>query len=378
MTLSQHVADAQGPNILYRNDGGLQFTNVAQSLAVDGADTGVGVVCSDIDNNGWVDIFTGNRSSHPNWLYMNSGGVFTEMSQQAGITSVGLGMGVMAFDYDNDLDMDLYWTVWPGSIVPLVPNALYENLGSTLFAEVAQESATENTSGWGISCNAADIDLDGWQDFFVTNGFAAITTANVLFHNGRDGTFEDLTAALEGGGLFDGRGAAFADYDGDGDLDLCVTAGPSGQNRLWRNDSRTHNHWLVLELAGSSSNRSAVGARVEVQTAVRTIVKEVSGGAGRGSFNSLPLEFGLGQAESVSMVSVRWPNGFVQRLSDIEVDSYVRVAEADLVGEPVVDFFDLDFLSDEWGSPSSIADLNDDGTVDRIDLTILINNWTMP
>jgi hypothetical protein len=234
-------------------------------------------------------------------------------------------MGVISFDYDNDLDFDLYWIAWPGDGVP-VPNAFYRNEGGAVFVDVAAETGTLDPLGWGISAGIGDIDLDGWMDFFVTNGFSPSSTANVLFRNRRDGTFEDVTETL-GGGRFDGRGVAFADYDNDGDLDVIVTSGPTATTRLWRNDSTTGHHWLTLNLRGTVSNRSAIGARVEVQTPLRITVQEVSGGAGRGNQNSLPLEFGLGRAENVMRVTIRWPSGLVQVIENVEVDRRLTIVE---------------------------------------------------
>jgi len=312
---------AIGPNILYHNEGGLRFRNVAAALGVDQDDQGVGVVALDLDDNGWPDLFTGNRSGNPSNLYLNHGGEFEDIASSAGITARGLGMGVAAFDADNDLDFDLYWTSWPE-----VANALYENQGGLEFDNVAQASGTDDPLGWGISVNAGDVDLDGWQDFFVTNGFSSSSAPNVLFLNDRDGSFSDTTEAI-GGGDFDGRGVAFADFDSDGDLDLVVTADAGQATRLWRNDSATGNHWLGLRLRGTESNASAIGARVVVKTAAGAMVQEVSGGAGRGSQNSLPLEFGLGSATLVEELVVRWPKGTVQTFRNVAVDQYLELTE---------------------------------------------------
>jgi len=312
---------AIGRNILYRNLGDLQFRNIAGSLGVDQDDQGVGVVAADIDDNGWPDLFTGNRSSDFSNLFLNHGGVFEDIAVEAGITSRGLGMGVAAFDADNDLDLDLYWTSWPE-----VANALYENRGGVLFENVAASSATDDPMGWGISVNAGDVDLDGWQDFFVTNGFSQSSGPNVLFRNLGNGAFADITATL-GGGAFDGRGVAFADFDNDGDLDLIVTAGMNEPNRLWRNDSPTGHQWLGLRLQGRRSNGSAIGARVVVTTVEGSYVQEVSGGAGRGSQNSLPLEFGLGSATVVDELTIRWPSGTVQTRRNVVVDRYLTITE---------------------------------------------------
>ncbi len=317
--------NAIGPDILYENLGGLQFQNVSAAVGISAnSGTGVGVVCSDIDDNGYVDIFTGNRSGDLNRLFMNAGGVLTDVSATAGINKTGLGMGVLSFDYDNDLDFDLYWTTWPTQT-----NAMYENLNGlgTSFAEITAAAGTLDATGWGISCNAGDIDNDGWEDFFVTNGFSATTTPNVLFHNNGDGTFSDQTAWLEGGAAFDGRGVAFADFDNDGDLDLCVTADAGEPTKLWRNDTVTGHHWLTLKLVGVRSNRSAIGARIEVTTDLRTTVKEISGGAGRGSFNSLPAEFGLATATFIDKARIRWPSGLVQIENGVAMDQILTVVE---------------------------------------------------
>ncbi len=317
--------NAIGNDILYHNLGGLNFINTAADFGIDAnSGQGVGVVASDLDNNGWVDLYTGNRTGHPNLLFLNSGGVLVDATTGSGIDKVGLGMGVLAFDYDNDLDMDLYWTAWPDPSFD--DNALYENLTGSTFAEVSLSSGTRDPDGWGISCNAGDIDNDGWEDFYVTNGFDDTSTPNVLFRNEGNSTFSDATGSV-GGGAFDGRGVAFVDYDNDGDMDLMVTADINYPNQLWRNDTVSSNHWLTLNLMGTQSNRSAVGARIEVTTDVRTVVKEVSGGAGRGSFNSLPVEFGLGAATEVTSVFIRWPSGTVQTISGVAMDQSLTVTE---------------------------------------------------
>jgi len=319
--------NAIGPDILYRNLGNLVFANVAGALGIDNPGQGVGVVATDLDRNGWIDLFTGNRSLDPNRAYLNDQTILTDVTSN-GIGEFGLGMGVLSFDYDNDLDFDLYWTSWPGtSPGGPQPNALYENLDGANFANVASASGTLDPGGWGISCNAGDVDNDGWEDFYVTNGFSDNTTPNVLFRNNGNGSFSDATS-LVGGGAFDGRGVAFADFDNDGDIDLCVTADAGHPTQLWRNDSSTGNHWLTLELEGRCSNRSAIGARVVVKTDLGSYAKEVSGGAGRGSQNSLPVEFGLGAASAISEVRIFWPSGIVQTLAGVALDQILPVLES--------------------------------------------------
>jgi hypothetical protein len=326
--------NAIGDDILYRNNGDLTFTDVAMDVGItDIGGQGVGVVATDLDKNGWIDLFTGNRSDDPNRLYLNFEGEFTDVTTSAGITLTGFGMGVHAMDYDNDLDMDLYWTTWPNAQMSTAePNALYENDGTgTSYTQVAGPTMTEDRPGWGISNNAADIDNDGWEDFYVTNGFDPTTGDNVLFHNQGDGTFADVTDAV-GGGDFDGRGVAFADYDNDGDMDFVVTGGfrsgvSNDATEFWRNDSSNTNHWITLKLEGVQSNRSAFGARIEVTTDIRTTMKFVSSGEGRGSFNSLPVEFGLGQATEIQKIDIFWPSGITQTITNPAMDQILEVVE---------------------------------------------------
>jgi len=316
--------NAIGLDLVYHNLGGLRFEEVAAEVGVVSPGLGVGAVATDVNNDGWIDVFTGNRSFAPNLLFINQGdGQFVPLPTSSGIDRVGLGMGVHSFDFDNDLDLDLYWTVWPG-----VANALYENLGDgSTYQDIASSSGTEDRPGWGISNNTGDIDNDGWEDFFVTNGFSDTTGPNILFRNNADATFSNLQNALPGGLDFDGRGAAFADVDNDGDVDLLVTADAGESSRLWRNDTPTSNGWITLALTGRESNRSGIGARIEVETDLRATVKEVSGGAGRGSQNDLPVEFGLGEASEVKRVTIFWPSGIVQDLRDVGMNQRIDVVE---------------------------------------------------
>ncbi len=379
--------NAIGNDILYHNLGGLNFENVASELGVVGAGgQGVGIVATDVNNDGKIDLYNGNRSSDLSNLFMNTGDSFVDTAEDAGLLSLGLGMGVHSFDFDNDLDFDLYWTVWPRNGEGMA-NALYENLGGGLYQDVAAATGTEDPLGFGISNNAGDINNDGWMDFFVTNGFDNSTDPNALFLNLQGNTFDNVTDLI-GGGDFDGRGVAFADYDNDGDLDFCVTGDVPDQTRLWRNDSDTGNHSITLKLVGQTSNRSAIGARVKVTAEGMTTVQEVSGGAGRGSFNSLPLEFGLGEAITVQSVSIRWPSGIYQVLEGLAVDTLHEISESNVTTCNNVNDGDSDGIGDLCDNCTAIAngdqldtdgdgfgnvcdaDLDNNGNVDFMDLFV--------
>jgi len=364
--------NASGPDILYHNLGNMTFENVAPALGVDAIGEGVGCVASDVDNNGYLDIWSANRSGDPNPLYLNNGdGTFTDVTRSAGIDKVGFGMGVIAFDYDNDLDMDLYWTTWPGNVPEdPVENALYQNQGDgTLFIDVAGPAGVEDVQGWGISAAPGDVDNDGWEDMFVTNGFSILTTASVLFHNNGDGTFSDATDSI-GPALFDWRGCSFADYDMDGDVDLAVTGAAGDASHLFRNDAVNNNHWVTFDLTGSCSNRSAIGARVTVTTDQRTTVKEVYGGVGRGGFNDLPLEFGLGDATQIQDVTIRWPNGLVQELGSVAMDQVVAVTEplgSDFNQDGDSNILDFVAYQAAFAANEPAADCNDDDAFNILD-----------
>lgn len=318
-------------DLVYKNLGNLQFQEVSSTIGVSSANgTEVGAVPTDINNDGWIDIFTGNRSSDLNKLFLNDGtGNFTDITVSAGITEVGLGMGVFSFDYDNDLDMDLYWTSWPGSTEPFQSNAFYQNQGDNTFLDKTIETATSDVSGWGISCNAGDIDNDRFEDFFVSNGFSVNSTQSILYKNINGNSFQDITNSVLGDITWDARGVAFADYDNDGDIDVCLTGNAGADTKLWRNDSTNSNNWVSFSLEGVTSNRSAVGARIEVTANAITTVKEVSGGAGRGSFNSLPVEFGMGNAITISNVKIIWPSGVTENYNSININQINNIKEGD-------------------------------------------------
>lgn len=329
-------------DFLYKNLGSFQFQNVSSSVGINETALEIGVVPTDINNDGWIDIFTGNRSSVSNKLYLNDRtGNFSEISSSAGINATGLGMGVISFDYDNDLDMDLYWTTWPHAPgttppPPFQPNAFYQNQGNLTFLDKTVETGTEDTSGWGISCNVGDIDNDRFEDFFVSNGFDPSSTQSILFRNINGTSFQDITNSVFGDITWDARGVAFADYDNDGDQDVILTGGPGVDTKLWRNDSTNSNNWVTLDLEGVidiakdlNSTINAIGARVEITAGGVTTAKEVSGGAGRGSFNSLPLEFGLGSATSIDNVTVRWPDGKFEDFANININQINQIKEGE-------------------------------------------------
>lgn len=375
--------NAIGPDILYKNSGCMTFENVASQMGiVNATGQGVGIVATDINNDGWVDLYNGNRSNQLSNLFINNQGTsFTDVAPTVGLTDTGLGMGVLAFDYDNDADIDLYWTTWPGSGEP-TRNQLYTNMlteqGTLTFTKSSDNSGTEDPSGWGISCNTGDLNNDMYEDFIITNGFNPFSSANVIFINETSGTFIDSTNMI-GGGLFDGRGVSMADYDSDGDLDILFTGDIDVGNFLYRNDSAPSNS-ISFKLVGKESNRSAIGSRIIVEAGSTKMMKEVSGGAGRGSFNSLDVEFGLGANAVADKVTINWLNGSITELFNLSTGMY-EISESDCaIATNRIHYKDIagDHFSSESIISSGCTQANTTSTFTAPDHILLTKEFSVP
>jgi hypothetical protein len=221
-------------------------------------------------------------------------------------------MGAAWGDYDNDGDLDLYLTkMWAA-------NRLIRNDGGGAFTDV-----TTTLLAYGASSMATawvDVDNDGHLDLHVVN----YNDTDRLFRSDGAGSFVDASdPPLNDDGS--GWGAAWGDYDGDGDCDVYVANG--GENALYDNQMGELSHWLVVELEGTVSNRSAIGARVRIVADGMTQIREITSGSGNFSQNSLAAEFGLGDASVVDTLEVRWPRGLVERASGVAIDQVVQVTE---------------------------------------------------
>ncbi len=230
-------------------------------------------------------------------------------------------------DYDNDGDLDLY--LGKDSGVPGIGtiSMLYRNNGDGTFIDVAASSGTSDSgSGHGVAW--ADFDNDGLLDFHVVNAAGP----NRLYHNNGDGTFTDVAASTGIDDSSAGQGAAWGDYDHDGDLDLYL-ANFGGGNRLFRNDT-VGNHWLHVDVVGTTSNRSSIGARLRCVTGGVRQIREIDAGSGYFAHNSLTVEFGLGSAGIVDSLEIRWPSGTVRTLLDVAVDQRITISETQTTSVP--------------------------------------------
>jgi len=337
-----------GKNILFHNNGDGTFTDVSETSGVLGANGtyGLGVLTADFDNDGWPDIYVANDST-ASALYQNKkNGRFSDIAMEAGcaLSADGkpqAGMGVSAADYDLDGNLDIVKTNFAGDTP-----SLYRNLGGANFEDTTFTAGLglhTQYLGWG--CGFFDLDNDGWADILICNGHvypevgqltteAGYAQRKLLYRNLRNGKFEDVSLNA-GAGISTpsaSRGCAFGDFDNDGDLDVvvnCVNDFP----QLLRCDTTLKNNWIKVRIIGVKSNRSGIGARLRCVTRVageakpHSQIDEVRSGGGYFSQNDLRVHFGVGAAEKVELLEIRWPSGLLETLKDLKVNQLYYVTE---------------------------------------------------
>jgi hypothetical protein len=337
-----------GKNVLYRNAGSGKFMDVSETSGITRASGtyGLGVSTVDFDDDGWVDLYVANDSS-PSALYRNNrDGTFTDIGVTAGCAysqdgKPQAGMGVAIGDYNRDGRMDIFKTNFAGDT-----STLYANAGGALCEDRTFVSGVgRNTRwlGWGVAF--VDLDLDGLLDLFLVNGHvypeveqlkteAGYRQRKVVYRNRGDGRFDDITERLGPPVTVPkaGRGASFADFDNDGDVDVLVNNVHDTPD-FYRLELQGKPAWLVIRLIGVTSNRSAIGARVRIVAAGQTQVQEVRGGGSYYSQNDLRVHFGLGSTSKVDRVEIRWPNGGQEAWTHVDANRILTLKEG--TGEPV-------------------------------------------
>jgi hypothetical protein len=337
-----------GKNILFHNNGDGTFTDVSEASGIlsSNGTFGLGVLTGDFDNDAWPDIYVANDSS-PSALYQNKkNGKFEDIAVIAGCAlspdgKPQAGMGVSAADYDLDGNLDIVKTNFAGDTP-----SLYHNLGGANFEDTtftAGLGAHTQYLGWG--CGFFDFDNDGWADILICNGHvypeveqlkteAGYVQRKLLYRNLRNGKFEEVTD-MAGPGITTpvaGRGCAFGDFDNDGDIDMVVNT-VNGPPQLLRCDSSSGNNWIKVKAIGTKSNRSGIGARVTCiatfrgETKPHRQIDEVRSGGGYFSQGDLRVHFGLGKANKVDVLEIRWPSGQVDTMKDVAVNQVVFVKE---------------------------------------------------
>jgi Tfp pilus assembly protein PilF/peroxiredoxin len=401
-----HDALNGSPNVLLRNDGHGRFVDVTDEVGLDQDNDRFSFAAAwgDYDEDGWPDLLVANDFGRKN-LYHNEGLVngrphFKDVARAAGVEDYGAGMSATFVDYDNDGHLDIYtgnmWTA-AGQRVTSEPgfkpdesseireiyrrhtrgNSLFKNNGNGTFADVTL-TAGADFGRWAWSSDAFDFDNDGWNDLYVVNGMftrddddpsvdvdsffwrqvvaqspltrkpgtpyddgwratnrllvsngaQAQHERNVLLRNNGHGGFDEVSGTAGLDIDQDGRSFAVFDYDGDGAPDVVLMAPRSSpQLRLFRNDRPGTNGSVEINLSGTKSNRDAIGARVTVETDRVRSTRVLMAGSGFLSQNSKQLLFGLGNSERINKVTIAWPSGQVQTLSDVPLNQRVWIEE---------------------------------------------------
>jgi len=339
-----------GKNILYRNNGDGTFTDVTEQAGILEANGtyGLGVLTADFDNDGWPDIYVANDST-ASALYQNKkNGKFVDIAMEAGcaLSADGkpqAGMGISAADYDLDGNLDIVKTNFAGDTP-----SLYHNIGGATFEDATFAAGLGRHTqflGWG--CGFFDMDNDGWPDILICNGHvypeveqlkteAGYPQQKLLYKNQRNGHFDDVSMQA-GPGItvpVASRGCAFGDFDNDGDIDVVVNT-VNDYPQLLRCDSASGRNWIKVRTIGTKSNRSGIGARLRCVThppdepKPHQQIDEVRSGGSYISQNDLRVHFGLGKADEVDLLEIRWPSGQVDTLKDVKPNQLIYVKEGE-------------------------------------------------
>jgi hypothetical protein len=339
-----------GKNILYRNNGNGTFTDVTEQAGILDANGtyGLGVLTADFDNDGWPDIYVANDST-ASALYQNKkNGKFVDIAMEAGcaLSADGkpqAGMGISAADYDLDGNLDIVKTNFAGDTP-----SLYHNIGGATFEDATFAAGLGRHTqflGWG--CGFFDMDNDGWPDILICNGHvypeveqlkteAGYPQQKLLYKNQRNGHFDDVSMQA-GPGItvpVASRGCAFGDFDNDGDIDAVVNT-VNDYPQLLRCDSATGHNWIKVRTIGTKSNRSGIGARLCCVThppdepKPHQQIDEVRSGGSYISQNDLRVHFGLGKADKVDVLEIRWPSGQIDTLKDVKPNQLIYVREGE-------------------------------------------------
>jgi enediyne biosynthesis protein E4 len=330
-------------NVLYHNKGNGTFTDVTEAAGIlkPGPRYSITAVAYDFDNDGWPDIYVAVDSEPSILFHNNHDGTFTDVGVTAGCAysedgHEQAGMGVAVGDYDCDGWFDIFKTNFADDT-----SNLYHNNGDGTFSDVAFPAGVAVNSryvGWG--CGFLDYDNDGWPDLMQINGHVypeitghdvgqTYTNPRIVYQNLGNRQFKDVSAMMGPGVAerFSSRGAAFGDYDNDGDIDVLIL-NMNDYPSLLRNDGGNKQNWIKIKLIGTKCNRTAIGARVRVTTGQHIQMDEVHSGSSVMSQSDLRLHFGVGKNETIDVIEVNWPTtGKTERFTHVRSNQIITIRE---------------------------------------------------
>ncbi|MBL8207288.1 MAG: VCBS repeat-containing protein [Blastocatellia bacterium] len=332
------------PNQLFHNNGDGTFTDVSTSIGIaKHIGKGMGISVADYNDDGFVDVFVANDTL-PNFLFRNNGGKgFEEVGLNASVALNDSGkpvssMGVDFRDYDNDGLPDLIVSALEGETFPL-----FRNVGKGFFSDVTWTSGlgkeSIRRSGWSLGL--FDFNNDGWKDLFTANAHVndnqelyneqTYRQSNSLFANLGNGNFKNVSSEV--GATFQNksahRGAAFADFNHDGKIDV-VTTSLNEPSELWLNEAANENRWIAVKLVGTKSNRDGLGARIKLTTNSGAVqFNHATTSVGYASASEQLIHFGLGKEQRIKTIEIFWPSGIRQKIEDVISNQILTIKEAE-------------------------------------------------
>jgi hypothetical protein len=327
-------------NALYHNNRDGTFTDVSHSAGIlaPGGRYGLGVAVADFDNDGWPDIYVAVDQMASLYYHNQHDGTFEERADSAGLAynsdgRLQAGMGVAVADFDGNGYLDIAKTNFSGD-----RPSLYRNVDGKFFEDVSETAGlgVNQLLGWGVAF--LDVDDDGWPDLVMANGHVypevdrsavgeRYMQKTLLYRNLGNGRFADITSSAGSGfaPLRPARGLAIGDLDGDGRPEIVIVN--MNQTPTVLKNIAHHGNAVAVKLAGTRSNRSAIGARCTIEAGGRKQIQEVMSGGSYFSQNSMTLYYGLGQMGDVDSLSIRWPSGATQKWSHLPANRTLLITE---------------------------------------------------
>lgn len=345
---NESVTNQNHPCELYINQGNGKFLEQSKKYKLNNINGNVkGVVFGDINNDQWRDLFISILGGE-NRLFKNEFGIFKDISHKAGVQDPFFSFPAWIWDVNNDGYNDIFVASYDlrnlsnlsSDFVNEIEGKSVETEKSKLFINNGDETFTESSvdfkidiSMYAMGSNFGDIDNDGWLDFYIGTGSPdfSSTIPNRMFRNLDGNKFEEVTLAGRFGHIQKGHGVGFADLDNDGDQDIYAVMGGAYEGDTYPNvcfeNPIKDNNWIVLKLIGESSNRSAIGSflKIELDNG-RNIYRTINTGGSFGS-STLQSEIGLGSCKKIKRITINWPSGKTQIITDLDSNKKYEIFE---------------------------------------------------